>query len=92
VETIDVSFGRSFVRQSDAIWCVPLGAVAQDLEEGQLFRLKMDTAVTAGPVGLTLRADVRPPAELVELVEAIRRCATAGPLRAVERGSKRLRQ
>jgi LysR family pca operon transcriptional activator len=80
VETIDVSFGRSFVLQSDAVWCVPSGAVAQELEAGRLIRLKIDTAVTAGPVGLTLRADRRPPAELDDLLAAIRRCAAAKTL------------
>lgn len=75
VETIDVSFGRSFVQQSDAVWCVPMGAVAQDLQRGRLSRLKIDTSVTAGPVGLTLRADRKPAAELIEVIDAIRRSA-----------------
>jgi hypothetical protein len=54
--------------------------VAQELEAGRLIRLKIDTAVTAGPVGLTLRADRRPPAELDDLLAAIRRCAAAKTL------------
>jgi LysR family pca operon transcriptional activator len=77
METIDVSFGRSFILQSDAVWCVPLGAVTHELQHGRLARLKLDTSQTAGPVGLTLRADRRVPEELHEVLDAIRRSAAA---------------
>ena len=67
IETIDLSFGRSYVLQSDAVWCVPLGAIENDLLQGVLVRLPMDTRATEGPVGLTLRVD-RPPCEAMHMV------------------------
>ena len=75
IETIDVSFGRRYVLQSDAIWCVPLGAVENDLAEGTLVRLPVDTRMTEGPVGLTQRVDRLPSTAVSRLVEEIRQCA-----------------
>lgn len=75
IETIDVSFGRSYVLQSDAIWCVPLGAVENDLGQGTLARLPVDTRMTEGPVGLTQRVDRLPSQAMSRLVEEIRQCA-----------------
>jgi LysR family transcriptional regulator, pca operon transcriptional activator len=80
LETIDVSFGRAYVLQADAIWCAPLGVVENDLRERKLLRLPLDTRMTEGPVGLTLRAD-KPPSEALQQVmeevrdqAALRRC------------------
>lgn len=75
LETIDVSFGRSYVLQSDAIWCVPLGAVENDLTQGTLVRLPVDTRMTEGPVGLTQRVDRLPSQAMTRLVEEIRQGA-----------------
>ncbi|RYZ03831.1 MAG: pca operon transcription factor PcaQ [Comamonadaceae bacterium] len=75
IETIDVSFGRSYVLQSDAIWCVPLGVVENDLLQGALVRLPVDTQITEGPVGLTQRVDREPSAALATLVEQVRQSA-----------------
>lgn len=76
IETIDVSFGRSYVQQADAVWCVPLGVVESDLQEGRLVRLPLDTRITEGPVGLTLRADTLPSQALQRLVGEIRNSAS----------------
>lgn len=75
IETIDVSFGRSFVLQSNAIWCVPFGAIENDVRNGTLVRLRLDTSVTSGPVGLTLRADRLPSAALQRLLDEVRAAA-----------------
>jgi LysR family pca operon transcriptional activator len=75
VETIDLSFGRSYVLQSDAVWCVPLGAVENDLAQGTLVRLPIDTRATEGPVGLTLRVAQAPLEVMERLVAEIRRSA-----------------
>lgn len=56
IETVSDSFGRSFLRQSDAVWVISEGVVANDLEEGTLVALPVDTTDTRGAVGLTLRA------------------------------------
>ncbi|MGV3571510.1 MAG: pca operon transcription factor PcaQ [Ramlibacter sp.] len=75
IETIDVSFGRSYVLQSDAIWCVPLGAVENDLLNGALVRLPLDTRITEGPVGLTMRVDRQLAPAMGALVDEVRRSA-----------------
>ncbi|MBL0421918.1 hypothetical protein JI739_16330 [Ramlibacter sp. AW1] len=77
VETIDASFGRSYVRQTDAVWFVPEGAVEADLREGRLLRLPVDTRSTEGAVGLTVRAGYLPSAAVQRLLEDIRRCVPA---------------
>lgn len=56
IETISDSFGRALLRRSDAIWIISEGVVANDLAEGTLAALPIDTDDTRGAVGLTLRA------------------------------------
>jgi LysR family pca operon transcriptional activator len=76
IETIDLSFGRSYVLHSDAVWFVPLGAIENDLQQGTLVRLNIDTSATEGPVGLTLRVD-HPSSESIQRVsDEIRRSAS----------------
>ncbi|MGE4337631.1 MAG: pca operon transcription factor PcaQ [Pigmentiphaga sp.] len=78
IETIDVSFGRSFVLQTDAVWCVPTGVVHNDLAAGTLMALPFDTHASQGPVGLSLRADRLPSEALQRLLAEIRvECAGA---------------
>ena len=72
IETIDFSFGRSYVLQSDAVWFAPLGVVENDVQRGTLVRLELDTQGSAGPVGLTLRADRMPSEALQRLLAEIR--------------------
>lgn len=75
IETIDVSFGRSYVLRTEAVWCVPFGVVEHDLEQGRLVRVALDTAMTTGPVGLTLRTDRALNEALQMLIEEIRAAA-----------------
>lgn len=76
IETIDLSFGRSYVLHSDAVWFVPLGAIENDLQQGTLVLLNIDTSATEGPVGLTLRVD-HPSSESIQRVcDEIRRSAS----------------
>lgn len=72
VETVSNAFGRSFTRLTDAVWIISGGVVAEDVAEGQLALLPVDTAETLGPVGLTTRAGtaLSPSAQI--LVQAIR--------------------
>jgi LysR family pca operon transcriptional activator len=75
IETVSDSFGRAFLRGSDAIWIISMGAIADELEEGALAVLPLDTSETTGSVGLTMRADaVRTPA-LSILIQTIREAA-----------------
>lgn len=60
VETVSGAFGRVYVRNSDAIWIISAGVVANELSEGRLVRLPIDTALTRGPVGLMARPDDNP--------------------------------
>ncbi len=77
METIDPGFGRALALSSEVVWFAPLGVVARDLAAGALRRLPLDTGVTAGPVGVTLRPD-RPPGEGTRaLVAALREAASA---------------
>lgn len=77
IETIDLSFGRSYVLQSDAVWFVPLGAVEEDLRAGSLRRLAVDTTITEGPVGLTQRVGRIPSDAMFLLADEIRVAAGA---------------
>ena len=56
IETVSGAFGRVFVAQSDAVWFISAGVVAREIEDGRLISLPVDTALTAGPVGLMVRA------------------------------------
>jgi LysR family pca operon transcriptional activator len=57
IETVSDSFGRALLRQSDAIWIISEGVVANDLADGTLATLPVDTSETRGSVGLTTRQD-----------------------------------
>lgn len=60
IETVSGAFGRVYVRNSDAVWIISAGVVANELAEGRLVRLPIDTALTRGPVGLMARPDQDP--------------------------------
>lgn len=57
METVSGAFGRVYTRQSDAIWIISSGVVANEIADGRLVRLPFDTAITKGPVGLMTRAN-----------------------------------
>jgi len=75
IETVSDSFGRAFVRQSDAVWIISRGVVADDLEAGSLVALPVDTSDTKGPVGLTMRTDAVPSPAFAILLQTIREAA-----------------
>lgn len=55
VETVSDSFGRAFVRSSDAIWIISRGVVAAEIGSGEFVELPIDTGSTLGAVGLISR-------------------------------------
>jgi len=57
VETVSNAFGRAYTRQTDAIWIISEGVVAEDLANNHLIMLPVDMQETTGPVGLTTRTD-----------------------------------
>ncbi|MDR7142016.1 pca operon transcription factor PcaQ [Rhizobium sp. BE258] len=75
IETVSDSFGRAFVRASDAVWIISTGVVAKDIEDGVLAVLPIDTSETKGPVGLTMRTDAIPSLPLSILMQTIREAA-----------------
>ncbi|UJW84203.1 pca operon transcription factor PcaQ [Devosia sp. SL43] len=72
VETVSNAFGRSYVRQTDAIWFISEGVVAEDLADGMLSVLPFDTRETIGPVGLTTRTDTTPTLAATTFMQAVR--------------------
>lgn len=72
IETVSNAFGRSYVRQTDAIWIISEGVVADDLAEGQLALLPVDTSETLGPVGFTTRTDTPATLAATSLMQAVR--------------------
>ena len=72
VETVSNAFGRSYVRQTDAVWLISEGAVAEDVADGQLALLPVDTAETTGPVGLTTRTDTTLDLAALAFIQAVR--------------------
>lgn len=77
IETVSDAFGRAFLRDSDAVWIISEGVVANDVAAGHLAVLPVDTAETRGAVGLTMRVDAERPLPLAMLITAIRAAAAA---------------
>jgi LysR family transcriptional regulator, pca operon transcriptional activator len=71
VETVSDSFGRAFLRRSEAIWIISEGVVANDIADGTMLALPIETSETLGAVGLTTRASATPPMSLEILIRAI---------------------
>lgn len=72
IETVSDSFGRAFVVQSDAVWIISEGVVANDLTSGLLATLPVETTDTRGAVGLTTREDAVPNASIEILTRILR--------------------
>ena len=72
VETVSNAFGRSYVRQTDAVWIISEGVVAEDVADGQLALLPVDTSETTGPVGLTTRTDTTQSLAATAFMQAVR--------------------
>ncbi|KAA3511384.1 pca operon transcription factor PcaQ [Agrobacterium vitis] len=77
IETVSDSFGRAFLKISDAVWVISEGVVAGDIAEGTIHALPIDSAPTRGPVGLTIRADAVATLPQSLLMQAIRDAAAA---------------
>lgn len=75
IETISVSFGKEYIRQSDAIWVISRGVVEREINEGELQELPIDTKETLGPVGLTTRADTIPTPTMQMFMNCVRNTA-----------------
>lgn len=78
IETVSDSFGRAFVRQSNAVWIISAGVVADEIASGAFVALSVDTEETKGPVGLTMRTDTAPWPSFSILLQTIREAAAQG--------------
>jgi LysR family transcriptional regulator, pca operon transcriptional activator len=72
IETTSPTFGRSYLRLSEAIWIISRGVVADDLRSGELVELPIDVDVVTGPVGITTRADAAPTLPFQIIRDALR--------------------
>lgn len=72
IETTSPTFGRAYLKISDAIWIISQGVVSDDLGSSSLAVLDIDVDVGAGPVGLTLRADMAPSLGIESIRQALR--------------------
>lgn len=77
-ENVSLAFGRGVVRRSDAIWFISEGVVCPEIEAGLLSVLPVQNALLGGPVGISLRRDTPPGADLAALIEAIAESARDG--------------
>ena len=75
IETVSMAFGRRYTRMTDAVWIISRGVIADDLADGVLAELPVQTAEMTGPVGLTTRADTPPSLSSVMLMQTIREAA-----------------
>ncbi|MEQ8707795.1 MAG: pca operon transcription factor PcaQ [Rhodospirillales bacterium] len=79
IECASHMFGINFTRATDAVWITSDGAIENDIREGRLGRLHVDTPDTTAAVGLTTRSSgpVQPAAR--EFMDILRK-STAGRL------------
>ena len=75
VETVSDAFGRAYISQTDAVWIISEGVVANDVAAGKLALLPVDTSETTGPVGFTTRTDMAPAMATSSLIQAVREVA-----------------
>lgn len=79
IETVSSSFGRAYVRRSDAVWVISRGVVEIDINEGNLVELSTEMSDTSGPVGLTTRADSEISNVAQLFMHSVRQVATQKP-------------
>jgi DNA-binding transcriptional LysR family regulator len=77
METLTVSLARQVVRQSDAVWFTPIGAVREDFADGALSRLAVSTEGSEEPVGLLQRSEGAPAAPARALIALLRETAAS---------------
>jgi len=73
VETVSDSFGRAFLRSTNAIWIISRGVVAAELASGEFIELPIDTGSTMGAVGLITRDIDRPHDAALFFADILRR-------------------
>lgn len=72
IEATDTTFALALLRQTDAVWFAPRGAVEGALARGEVRMLAFDTRSTEGPVGITVRRAGELPAGARVLIDGLR--------------------
>ncbi|MHA7876374.1 LysR substrate-binding domain-containing protein [Roseivivax sp.] len=71
VETASLAFARRLLQRSEAIWFISEGVVEEELARGQLRALRLTAPLTAGPVGISLRAGADATPEVAGMIAAL---------------------
>lgn len=75
IETVSGAFGRIYVQNSDAVWIISEGVVANEIENGVLARLPFNMDTTLGPIGVLEREDWDRPETARQFRQALREAA-----------------
>lgn len=70
-ETVSLAFGRQVLIETDAIWFISRGVVAQELAQGSLRAIPLHAPMMAGPVGISLRQNLPESAEIAAMIDAL---------------------
>jgi len=70
-ESVSLAFGRKVVQDSDTVWFISEGVVAEEVRLGTLRALNPGTELLAGLVGICQRAQAAPSAEVAGLMAAL---------------------
>lgn len=71
-ETVSLAFGRKLVMNSDIVWFISKGVVADELAAGSLTTLDPESDLPAGPVGICQRANSEMTHETEAFVKLLR--------------------
>jgi len=84
IETVSDSFGRTFIKDHQAIWIISHGVIARELTSGQFVELPVDTRTTLGAVGLCTPQDTHLPAGTNRFAQIIKDVARTSPLTTLQ--------
>ncbi|MFN7002779.1 MAG: LysR substrate-binding domain-containing protein [Roseinatronobacter sp.] len=71
-EAVSLAFGRKLVMQSDTVWFISEGVVADELASGTLAKLEPESELPAGAVGICQRANSDATLESETFVKVLR--------------------
>ncbi|KEP71112.1 LysR family transcriptional regulator [Thioclava dalianensis] len=74
-ENVSAAFGRAVVLGSDTVWFISEGVVRSEIEAGTLAVLPLRHGLLGGPVGITIRDDHSPNAQMAALMAALEHAA-----------------
>jgi len=78
-ESVSLAFGRKVVQESDTVWFISEGVVAEEVRLGTLCVVDPGTEMLAGLVGICQRAGVASTVELSGLIGALDNARFPGP-------------